>query len=138
MEPLTKRERSYFNAAKSVSSLSDFPRVKLGCVIVKNHRIISSGFNSKTKTHRIQAELDKEEFGVDSSGPVHAELSAMIPFINRRTDLSDATVYIYREHGDGHTAMARPCSRCMKMIKELGIRRIKYSTDEGFAYEIIQ
>lgn len=49
---LSKRERAYFNSAKSIAELSDH-RCKLGCVVVDGHRIISSGHNSKTKFHRI-------------------------------------------------------------------------------------
>ena len=78
---LSKSERAYFNSAKSVSELSDH-RCKIGCVVVDGHRIISSGHNSKTKFHRIQSELDNKYFpGYENKGPVHAEISALIPLI---------------------------------------------------------
>lgn len=31
--------------------------------------------------------------------------------------------------------MARPCPACMSAIKELGIKNIYYTTDNGYAYE---
>ena len=32
---------------------------------------------------------------------------------------------------------SRPCPRCMQLIKSVGIRRIKYTTNDGFASELI-
>ena len=134
---LSKRERAYFNSAKSIAELSDH-RCKLGCVVVDGHRIISSGHNSKTKFHRIQSELDNKFFpGYENKGPVHAEVSALIPLIKRRVDLSGTTLYVYRENKDGKLAMSRPCTRCMQLIKEQGIKKICYTTNNGYADERI-
>ena len=134
---MSKRERAYFNSAKSISELSDH-RCKLGCVIVDGHRIISSGHNSKTKFHRIQSELDNKFFpGYENKGPIHAEVSALIPLIKRRMDLSGTTLYTYRENKGGKLAMSRPCPRCMQLIKEQGIKKICYTTNNGYADERI-
>ena len=134
---LSKRERAYFNSAKSISELSDH-RCRLGCIVVDGHRIISSGHNSKTKFHRIQSELDNKFFpGYENKGPVHAEVSALIPLIKRRMDLSGTTLYVYRESKDGKLAMSRPCPRCMQLIKEQGIKKICYTTNDGYVNERI-
>ena len=62
---MTKKQKSFFDAAKAVSKMSDFPRIHIGCVATYgNHRIISSGCNS-TKTHPVQKRLNKERFNVD-------------------------------------------------------------------------
>lgn len=134
---ITKANRSFFNAAKSVSELSDHKH-KLGCVVVLGHRIVSSGKNSKTKCHKMQALMDKEMFGCESLGPVHAEVDALRPLIKKRVDLSRATIYVYRKHKDGTPALARPCQRCMRLIKECGIKRIYYTTENGYALENIE
>ena len=34
--------------------------------------------------------------------------------------------------------MSRPCPSCMAAIKDLGIRNIYYTTDDGFSHEIIK
>ena len=134
---ISKTERAYFNAAKSISMLSDH-RCRLGCVVVDRHRIISSGHNSKTKFHRIQSEIDNKYFpGYENKGPVHAEVSALIPLIKRRMDLSGTTLYVYRENRDGDLAMSRPCPRCLSLIKEQGIKKICYTTNDGYASERI-
>lgn len=134
---ITKTERSFFNAAKSISELSDH-RHKLGCIVVLGHRIIGSGRNSKTKCHKVQAMMDKEMFGCESLGPVHAELDALLPLIKKRVDLSRSAIYIYREHKDGTPALAHPCSRCMKLIKECGIKKIHFTTNDGYAVENVE
>lgn len=136
MENISGRERSFFKAAQAVSELSDH-RYKIGCVIVDKHRIISSGSNSDTKCHAVQADLDTEYFNCFCTGKLHAEVRSIIPLLKYKMDLSRATLYTYREFKNGRLALARPCPRCMKLIKQVGIRRIKYTTSDGYATEQI-
>ena len=128
---MTKKEEALFRAAKSVSELSDHKQHKIGAVVVMKHRIISSGFNKNTKTHPLQKKYNQYRFSEDSVHTCHAELSALLPLINDGTDLSNASVFVYREHKNGALACARPCKSCMKLIKDVGIRRIFYTTDNG-------
>ena len=122
---MTKRESSFFKAAKTISKLSDHKQ-KVGCVVINKHRIISSGYNSNTKRHKMQAVIDKERFGCDCDGKIHSETAALLPMIKSNVDLSRASIYVFREHKDGTIAMARPCSGCMKLIKMCGIKNIYY------------
>lgn len=131
------RDKAFFKAAKAVSTLSDH-RCKIGCVIVDKHRIISSGSNSDTKCHPIQADLDKRMFNCECAGKLHAEVASIIPLLKYKPDLSRSILYTYREHKDGTLAMSRPCSRCMQLIKSVGIKRIRYTTPDGFASEILE
>lgn len=131
---MTKRERAMFRAAKAVSELSDH-RVQIGCVVVNKHRIISSGCNSSTKCHKIQAELDGEKFGCECPGKIHAETATLLPLIHDGVDLSKASIYVYREHKNGVMACARPCARCEKLIRKCGIKRIFYTIENGVAEE---
>ena len=137
MNHISKREQSFFKAAQAVSQLSDH-RCQVGCIIVDKHRIISSGHNSDTKCHPLQAELDYAHFNIASIGKVHAETSAIAPLLKSKVDLSRAIVYTYRQHKDGTLAMSRPCPRCMRLIKMAGITRIRYTTDDGYAAEILK
>lgn len=133
---ISKKDRSLFRAAQSISMMSDH-KYKIGCVIVDKHRVISSGHNSNTKCHSLQAQLDEKYFNCFCVGKLHAETSAIIPLLKTKGDYSRATLYIYREHKDGSLAQARPCSRCMQLIKQIGISKIKYTTDLGYATEYI-
>ena len=130
-----KTNKAYFMAAKAASELSDYPVHKMGCVVIDKHRIISSGCNSKSKCHPLQAKLDTEKYGVECPGKCHAEISALLPLMRDKVDLSNASLYVFRQHKDGTLAMARPCSSCQKVIQQLGIRKIFYSIENGYAVE---
>lgn len=129
---MTKRELTYFKAAKAVSELSDHKH-KIGCVVVDKHRIISSGHNSNTKCHALQAKLDMERHGCWCPGKLHAETAALLAL--RGQDLSRASIYIYREHKDGTYGMSKPCPSCEKLIRQAGIRHIYYTGNNSLIYE---
>lgn len=137
MTQLSKTERAFFKAAQSMSMLSDH-RCRIGCVIVDKHRIISSGHNSNTKCHPLQAEIDSRHFNTCCVGKLHAETSAIIPLLKNNEDYSRATVYTYRQLKDGSLGLARPCPRCMELIKQLRISKIKYTTEHGYATEVLE
>lgn len=134
---LGKKDRSYFRVAAEISELSDH-RCQIGCVIVSNHHIISSGHNSQSSKHGFQVRLNKKFFNMESAGCKHAEIDALLPLIKSKTDLSKATLYVYRRNRLNELAMSRPCERCMSVIKECGIKKLKYTTPDGYALEIIR
>ena len=137
LKQMTKTERAFFRVAQNISTLSDH-RQKLGCAVVYKHRVISTGYNSHTKCHSLQARLDKERYGQDTPGRLHAETAALLPFIQNNINLSGASIYIYRQHKDGSLAISKPCPSCMKLIKRCGIRRIYYSSDDGYVREDLE
>lgn len=132
---LTKSHRAYFKAAKAVSELADFHRVKIGCVAVYSHRVISSGANS-TKTNPLQKKYNIHRYSADSGHTLHAEMECLLPLLNRKDiDFSKVYLYIYREHKDGTLALARPCPACMALINELGIKKIYYTGNNSYISE---
>ena len=104
--------------------------------------VIASASNS-CKTNPVQKEYNrkyrvfrKSEKPINDS--VHAEIACLLS-VRQDIDWKKAKLYIYRicvgkPHGYG---MARPCEACMSFIKEKGIRKIFYTTDDGFAQERI-
>lgn len=132
---MTKKDKTYFNAAKAVSEMSDFEKHHIGAVVVYKHRIISSGCNVQ-KSHPVQKELNKERFEDDSHHYLHAETSALLPLMNRKDiNWRDVQVYIYREWKDGTKALSKPCPSCQKLIKSLGIKKVNYTTKNGYIKE---
>ena len=134
---MNKKDEAYFNVAKEVSKTSDFPRHHIGCAVVYKHRLISSGCNCKV-THPKQRELNKERFDEDTTHHwKHAELDALLPIMNNKNiEWSKVKLYIYRELKDGSKALSRPCKSCQKLIRELGIKKIWYTTKDGYIQEI--
>lgn len=132
---LTKKDLAYFNMAKEVSTMSNFPRVHMGCVVTDGHRVISSGFNS-TKTNPLQKQLNKIRFSEDTNHSLHAEVSALLPLLNR-TDINwkKCSIYVYRELKNGQRAMACPCASCRKLIRQLGIKKVYYTGDNSYIFE---
>lgn len=113
----------FFNLAKKLSYKSDYQSHRLGAVIVKGNEIIGVGFNKK-KTHP----LSETRFN-----NIHAELSAVL---NAGIEsLHNCSIYVYRETKQGQPAMARPCEHCMKMLKNLSISKVFYTTENGFKEE---
>lgn len=134
---LSKSHRAYFKVAKAMSELSDFKQHHIGAVAVSKHKIISSGYNSN-KTNPTQKRLNIHRFNVDTNHTIHAELSCLLPLINRRDiDFSDVSLYIYREYKNGEPAISRPCASCMALIRQLGIRKLYYSGDNSYISEEI-
>jgi deoxycytidylate deaminase len=64
-------------------------------------------------------------------GSIHAEMHVLFSV----PDASKGTMYIYRETSDGVLGLARPCESCMKLLLQKGVKRIVYSTKNGFAKE---
>lgn len=134
---MNRKDEAYFNVAKAVSKTSDFPKHRIGCAVVYKHRLISSGCNRQT-THPKQRELNKERFEEDSIHHwKHAELSALLPLMNRKDiEWNKVKLYLYREFKNGNKALSRPCKSCQRLIKELGIKRVFYTTNSGYIQEI--
>jgi len=110
----------YFRLARNISKYSNH-RVRVGCVICRK-KPIGVGSN-KTKTHPIHANPD-----TSIRGSVHAELRAIIN--SSSDDLSGCKAYIYRETKGGKPALARPCSYCMSILYDTGIKTVYYTVPE--------
>lgn len=131
----------FFNCAKEVSYLStkgNKQKVRIGAVLVYKGRIVSSGYNSE-KTSPIQKELNKERgFNVEVGLPTtHAELDCII-HCREDIDWRKAELFVYREDRNGLIAPSRCCPACMKMVKQMGIKKINYTTRDGYCSEILK
>ena len=134
---LSKTRKVYFETAKSVSQLSDFPRIKVGSVAVYKHHIISSGCNT-SRTDPLQKKYNAYRFSEETPHCAHAELVCLKPLIERHDiDFKHVDLYVYRADKQGTPLLARPCPSCMKLITDLGIRNIYYTNNNGYSHEII-
>lgn len=127
-----------FQKAKAASALSDFPTHKLGAVMMLGNKVLAVGYNI-TKTHPIQKKYNIErgyDPNVRNNGQIHAEMMCLINTKYLDVDWSRVSLYIYREHKDHTTALAKPCPACEKAIRERGIKQV-YFTTEGIPYKKI-
>ncbi len=102
---------------------------KIGCVIVKNKRIMTTGYNGAPaglKTCRERGECMRRRLGVQSGThaelcfAIHAEQNAIIQAAKLGVCIEGATLYCTHQ----------PCSMCCKMIINSGIKRVIYQ--EGY------
>ena len=130
----------FFKEAKKESLLSDYNGQHLGAVAVYGDKVILAKAHNSNKTNTTQYFYNRYRIGQKSnimSKPPrsHAEVNLLrrIRFLD--IDFSRVSVYIYRELKNGKLGMARCCPACMEALKSLGIKKICYTTDVGYAEE---
>lgn len=111
-------------AAVLIATRAGCLKFKGGAVIVKNKRIIASGYNGPAPGIASGYELGycrKDKAGVDwlSKGSghclaTHAEANAIVQ--NHQQDLTGATIY----------CLHLPCNECSKLIASCGIKEVVY------------
>lgn len=132
---MNRKDAAFFNAAKAMARLSDFNKFHVGCVVTNGHHIISSGYNT-VKSHPLQKKMNARRFSEDTSHSLHAEISALSHIMNKKDiDWKNCSVYVYRELLNGEKGMAKPCKSCEALIRSLGIKKIYYTTNNGFGEE---
>jgi deoxycytidylate deaminase len=123
--------------AKIASKFSDFPQHKIGCILVYQNYIVNNGYNC-TSTHPAQQYYNKERnlIGSHISHKLHAEIKAIEGIKHFDINWKKVVVYIYREHRNGQPALAKPCAACLKLMHDMGIKRIIYSNENAIGYTI--
>ena len=135
---LTKSDMNYFKKASKIAEVSDFDKINIGCIAVYQGTIIGVGFNTN-KTHPIQKKYNRYRKPSDSMLPkLHAEISCLNQIKHLDINFSKVKLYIYRIRKDQPFGMARPCPSCMAAIRDLGIRNIYYTTNDGYAHEKLE
>ena len=107
---------SYFKVIVQVTSKrSPCDRLKVGCLIVKDNRIISQGYNGFLPgcPHTSIVRDNHEQ------ATIHAEQNAICDCAKRGVSCNDATAYITHY----------PCLICTRLLIAAGVREIKYIED---------
>lgn len=100
---------------------------KLSAIILLKGRPVSFGFNNGIKTHPKASKYTEYP-------TLHAEMSAIFKVKNKDI-LRYCTLVVYREDRMGNLAMSRPCVACQQLIKECGIKKVVYTTKDGWIEE---
>jgi dCMP deaminase len=99
----------------ATSTRSPCSRLNVGCIIVKDNRIISQGYNGFLPGCPHQSIIrDNHE-----QATLHAEQNALIDCAKRGVCCNHSTIYITHF----------PCIICMRLICAAGIKQIKYVND---------
>ena len=134
----------YLKLAHNACYYSDNNKARLGCVLVYKNKVISVGWNMENKTNPLQKQYNAlRGYDPESSvakNTIHAEFSAMVKVKDEDLDFNKIHLFVYRIKKNGAVGYARPCPACMGFAKNLGIKHIYYSTENGqntWAYERI-
>ncbi|MDO9391046.1 MAG: dCMP deaminase family protein [bacterium] len=127
-------DRYFMEIAVLVSSRTTCLRRQVGAVIVKDKRLLSTGYNGAPVGLKHCAELGclRQKLGVKSGEKhelcraIHAEQNAIIQAATFGVPLLGASIYITHF----------PCVLCSKMIINAGIKRIIYS--QGYPDQMSQ
>ena len=103
----------FIKLAQEVSTWSIDPSTKVGCVLVKNKRVISTGYNGFPKgiSDNFDRLMDREQ---KYEITVHAEVNAVTTAALHGVSTEGSTAYI--------TLM--PCSRCASVLINAGVTAV--------------
>ena len=121
---MTKGDDKYFRKARQEEDIADD---------------ITNLASNCSKTHPAQKFYNKYRIPSDSMLPkLHAEINCINSIKQLNINFSKVKLYIYRIRKDQPYGLARPCPSCMAAIKDLGIRNIYYTSNDGYVHERIE
>ena len=108
-------EEYFKTIVENTAKRSSCHRLQVGCLLVRDNRIISQGYNGflPGTPHESIVENNHEQ------ATVHAEQNAIANCARRGISVNGAEIYITHF----------PCINCFKIICASGIKQIKYSED---------
>ena len=129
----------YLGIAKAVSSRGTCLRRRFGAVVVKDDRIVSTGYVGAPRGRKNCCDIGKC-FRMENNIPsgtryelcrsVHAEMNAIINA--SKEELEGGVLYLVGVEPDGtYTPNADCCSMCKRVIINAGIRYVIIATDNG-------
>lgn len=116
MEHLSKSSdwhKTYLEIAKLIANHSHANRKKVGAILVKAGRIISTGYNGTPSGFDNNCEID----GVTKPEVLHAESNAIAKCAKSVESSEGAILYV----------TLSPCFECCKLIIQSGIKEVYYS-----------
>ena len=115
---------AYMNVAEIFAEQSYAVRAKVGCIIVKDNRIISIGYNGMPSGW----DNECEEEGVTKPEVLHAETNALAKVASSNESCRGAELYCTHS----------PCLDCAKLIYQAGIVKVffgeEYKSRDGIEF----
>jgi dCMP deaminase len=114
-------DTNFINIAKELATASKCVSKQVGAVIVKDGRILSTGYNGTPAgftncNEHWNHEYTSEHHEWSKTYEIHAEMNAIIWAAREGISIEGATIYVTLE----------PCSECSKNVIASGIKRIVY------------
>lgn len=108
----------FMQIARTVATRATCPRASVGCVIVREHRILTTGYNGSPRGVAHCTEVGCTLVNDHCMRATHAEANAIVQGALHGVNLSDSTAYCTHQ----------PCVNCSKLLISAGVRKIVYDT----------
>ncbi len=120
-------DQYFIDMTHLVKSRGTCPRRQVGAVIVKNKRVLSTGYNGAPRNfpHPCDTGCIRDELRIPSGMMadvcpcLHAEQNAIIQAATTGVSIEGADVY----------CTTQPCTQCSRMIANSGIRRVIFEQE---------
>ena len=137
MSPRPDWDEYFMEVAEVVAKRSTCLRRKIGAVIVKDRRILATGYNGSPSglPHCLALGCLRDELGV-ASGTRHEICRALH---SEQNAIIQAALYGVATRGATLYCTHQPCSLCAKMLINAGIGRVVFEGDypDDFALQML-
>ena len=110
----------FLQIAKVIASRSTCPRASVGAVVVKDNRIIATGYNGSLPGEPHCTEVGCLIVNGHCERVIHAEMNAVAQAAKMGQSINGATLYYY----DSLMRSAGSCSKCSQVMAAAGIKRL--------------
>mgnify|MGYP001584557723 CR=1 FL=1 len=114
--PRPSWQNYFYDIAKLVSSRATCPRASVGAVIVKDKRVIATGYNGALAGEPHCTDAGCIVVGGHCKRTVHAEINALAQAARYGTATDGAVVYVYDSLGRD-----APCQECHNALWAAGV-----------------
>jgi dCMP deaminase len=119
----------FMEVARTVATRATCPRASVGAVLVREHRILTTGYNGAPRNVSHCTEVGCELAAGHCVRSTHAEANAVVQGALHGVQLEGATAYCTHQ----------PCVNCAKLLISAGVVRIVYEAayDDPFSQRIL-
>lgn len=137
MKNITKWDKRFLELLPTIASWSSCLRRHVGCIITKQGRIVATGYNGAPSgltscVERGYCIRQSAKSGDELANcyATHAEQNALLQASRLGISVDNGTMY----------CTTKPCSLCVKMIINAGIKKLVYINDypDKFADELLE
>lgn len=109
-------EEYFMSIAEQTAKRSSCDRLNVGCVLAKDNRIISTGYNGSIGGHKHCDDVGHLMVEGGCQRTIHAEHNAILQCARLGIPTEGATAYVTHY----------PCPHCMQVLNQAGIKTIYY------------
>jgi len=122
----SNKTKKFLDLAGNVANQGGYPRFKHGAALVKGSSVINTAYN-KNGYCSFGARFYE---GNPNNVTLHAELASILNIERENTE--NSVVYVVRVNTAGEYRLSKPCKMCESAMRFCGIKKVIYSTNDGF------